>query len=205
HGTAMQHYRLYNSLPVPPAMKPGNFGALSKVIRNPFSAGAPFPNNQIPRSQFSRASQYFLPWILEPNSADGFFKGSAPAPNDTYEGTIRVDHELTHSQRIYGRYVSVHQPRLVPGFRPDQVGNDEVIQNNVGVNYNWTISPRLLFSAAGGTLHTTERYGNPLLGKQNDSVLAGIQGLPTLGRESWIGPPDINLGSGYTGVSFSGG
>ncbi|MGH9627563.1 MAG: TonB-dependent receptor domain-containing protein, partial [Bryobacteraceae bacterium] len=211
-GTIIRNARLYNSLGVTPAMKQGDFSALSKTILNPFDVDAtgakrPFPGNRIPANLISPASSYFLPLILEPNSTDGFYKDNVSAKNDTHEGTLRIDHMLGQSHRIYGRYVTVRQPQDQLGYRPDPAitGFSEVKQHNVGVNYTWTVSPNTLLTASGGTMRTNSSYTNPSLGKQNDSELAGIQGLPTKGREAWIGPPDIGFASGYTGVSFPGG
>ena len=38
----------------------------------------------------------------------------------------------------------------------------------------------------------------------NDTAEAGIQGIPTEGREKWIGPPNLNFGNGYQGIYFAG-
>lgn len=206
-GTVQRNAQVYNSLGVTPAMKTGDFSALSKQIRNPFANNAPFPGNRIPANLINPASSYFLPYILEPNSANGFFRSNASAANDTWEGNFRVDHQITDAQRIYGRFVTIRQPQTRLGYNPSPsiTGNDDVKQYNIGVNYTWTISPNTLLTASGGTMRTRESYSNSNLGKQNDVELAGIQGIPTAGREAWIGPPDIFFGSGYTGVSFPGG
>ena len=129
------------------------------------------------------------------------------AKNDTYEGTLRIDHLISSSHRIYGRYVTVRQPKDELGYVPDPAitGYSEVKQHNLGLNYTWTISPNTLLSASGGTMRTKSAYGSPYLGNVNYSEQAGIQGLPTKGREAWIGPPDLSFASGYTGVSFPGG
>lgn len=206
-GTVIRNARIYNSLGVTPAMKNGDFSALSKQIKDP-TTGLPFAGNIIPQNRISEASKYFLPYILEGNSADGFYKNNASAKNDTHEGTLRIDHMITQSQRIYGRYYTVRQPKDELGYKPDPAvtGYSMVEQHSGGLNYTWTISPNTLFTASGGLLRTDQSYGNPALGKQNDALLAGIQGIPTKGREKWIGPPDINIGgSGYTGVGFAGG
>jgi hypothetical protein len=206
-GTMIRNARIYNSFAVTPAMKTGDFSALSKTIVDPFNGKTPFPGNRIPADRFSRASKAFLPLILEANSPDGFYRNNVSAKDNTHEGTIRIDHLLTPSQRIYGRYVTVRQPQDQLGYRPDPAitGYSEVKQDNIGLNYAWTISPNTLLTATGGVMRTKSSYGNPALGKQNDSEMAGIQGIPTKGREAWIGPPDISFGSGYTGVSFPGG
>lgn len=212
-GTIIRNARLYNSLGVTPAMKQGDFSALSKPILNPYDidpatgAKRPFPGNIIPASMISPASRYFLPLILEPNSSDGFYKDNVSAKNDTHEGTLRVDHVINNSHRVYGRYVTVRQPQDQLGYRPDPAitGFSEVKQHNFGLNYTWTITPTTLLTASGGRMSTNSSYTNPSLGVQNDSERAGIQGLPTAGREAWIGPPNLNFGSGYTEVSFPGG
>jgi hypothetical protein len=206
-GTETRNATVYNSLAVTPAMETGNFGSLKKTIVNPFANNAPFPNNQIPASLINPASKYFLPYILQPNSPDGYFRANASALNNTWEGDARVDHQINPSQRIYGRFVTVRQPQTVLGYNPSSsiTGNDEVTQNSIGLNYTWTISPQTLLIASAGTMRTRNAYSNPNLGKKNDDELAGIQGFPTAGREAWIGPPDISFGSGYTGVSFPGG
>jgi hypothetical protein len=194
-GTVIRNARLYNSLGVTPAMKQGDFSALSKQILNPFDvdpatgAKRPFAGNRIPPAMISPASKYFLPLILEPNSPDGFYKDNASAKNDTHEGTLRIDHILHPAHRIYGRYIMVRQPQDQLGYRPDPsiTGFSETKQHNFGLNYTWTISPSTMLIASGGTRRTKSAYNNPALGKQNDSELAGIQGLPTKGREAWIG------------------
>lgn len=205
-GTVIRNARIYNSLGVTPAMKAGDFSALSKTIIDPLTR-TPFPGNRIPADRISSASKYFLPLILEPNSPDGFYKNTVSAKNDTHEGTLRIDHMITPNQRVYGRWVTVRQPQDQLGYRPDPAitGSSEVKQNNLGFNYTWTITPTTLFSASGGVMRTASNYSNPSLGKQNDVEMAGIQGIPTAGREAWIGPPDLSFANGYTGVSFPGG
>jgi hypothetical protein len=206
-GTLIRDQRIYNSLAVTPAMKTGDFSALSKIIKDPYNNGAPFTSNKIPASMISGASKYFLPLILEPNSPDGFFRANASSYDNTYEGTGRVDHFITNSQRIYGRYVTLRVPVLRLGYNPSpsSSGYDEIKQNSVAVNYNWTTSANTLLTFSLGRLKSDDRYSNPNLGKQNDVEMAGIQGIPTKGREAWVGPPDISFASGYTGVTFPGG
>ena len=208
-GTTISNARVYNSLAVTPAMKTGDFSALSKVIKNPFNGGTAFSGNKIPTSMIDPASKYFLPLFLESNSPGGFFRANASSSDNTWEGTLRIDHQITDSQRIYGRYVNVREPRTVLGYNPvpSITGSDEIKQQNIGVNYTWTMSANTVLTASAGTLRTNETYANPNLGNKNDDQLAGIQGFPTAGREAWIGPPDIsfNNGNGYTGISFPGG
>lgn len=206
-GTIIHNQSVYNSYAVTEAMKNGDFSGLSKKITNPFGGGAEFPDNKIPSSMINSASSYFLPYILEANTPGGYFRTNASAANDTWTGTLRLDHQLTDSQRISANWVTVRQPQDMLGYDPipSITGWNEVTQNSIALNYSWAISPSTLLMASGGTMQTSQSYGNPNVGKKNDDELAGIQGFPTAGREAWIGPPDIFFGSGYTGVSFPGG
>ena len=202
-GTVIHNAQIWNTQAVTGAMKQGDFSALSTTIIDPLTK-TPFAGNVVPQNRISSASAYFLPKLLQANSANGLFRANTGTVNDTWEGTGRVDHQITDAQRIYGRYVTVREPSTLLGYAPTAVTNDRVEQHNVAVNYAWTLSPNTVFTAGGGMLRTRESYTNPDLGKNNDALSAGIQGFPTAGREKWIGPPNINFGSGYQGISYAG-
>lgn len=202
-GTVIHNEQIWNTQAVTAAMKTGDFSGLSHTILDPISQ-TPFPGNIIPSNRISEASNYFLPKLLEANSAGGLFRTNAGTVNDTWEGTGRVDHQITDSQRIYGRYVTIRQPSTQLGYKPSVVTDDTVTQHNLGVNYTWTMSSNTVLTLLGGMLRTRENYTNPELGVNNDALSAGIQGFPTAGREQWIGPPNLNVGSGYQGIYYAG-
>jgi len=202
-GTVVRNARVWNTQAVTAAMKQGDFSALSKPIMDPVSK-TPFAGNIIPQSRISRASAYFAPMLLEANSPGGLFRDNTGTVNDTWEGTGRVDHQITDSQRIYGRYVIVRQPSTQLGYAPTAVTDDLVSQHNLGLNYNWAVSGNSVVTLSGGMLRTRESYTTAALGKNNDALSAGLQGFPTAGREKWIGPPNLNFASGYQGISYSG-
>jgi hypothetical protein len=184
-------------------MEAGNFSALSTPITNPYTKQA-FQDNKIPTSMIDSAAKYFLPLFVTANSPDGFFKALGKAPNTTYEYLGRIDHQITPSQHIYGRFEYVHEPISVLGYYPTYVSSTTTNEPSFGANYTWAVSSKTLLTFTGGFMRDGFAYTNPLLGKQNDSVLAGIEGIPSAGREAWIGPPDIYI-TGYQGVSLSGG
>jgi hypothetical protein len=202
-GTVTRDAQVWNTQAVTSAMKQGNFSALSTTLVDPMTGGA-FAGNIIPASRISGASAYFAPKLLEANSPDGMFKDNTGSSNDTWEGTGRIDHQINDTQRIYGRYLTVRQPSMAFGYSPSTVTNDQVTQHSLGLNYSWTMSPTTVLTLQGGFLRTREEYTNADLGKVNDMVNAGIQGFPTAGRENWIGPPNINLASGYQGIYYAG-
>ena len=202
-GTVVHNAQVWNTQAVTAAMKLGDFSALSKTIIDPLT-GKAFSGNIIPSNRISSASSYFLPKLLQANSSDGMFRANTGTVNDTWEGTGRIDHQITDSQRIYGRYLTVRQPSTAYGYSPSTVTNDEVTQQSLAVNYSWTLSANTVVTLQGGLLRTRESYTNADLGKVNDALQAGIQGFPTAGREKWIGPPNLYFDSGYQGISYSG-
>jgi Carboxypeptidase regulatory-like domain/TonB-dependent Receptor Plug Domain len=200
-GTVVHNQSLYTAQTATPAMKQGNFSGLSTIIKDPANNNTPFAGNIIPATRINSASAYFLPKLLD--SPTGTFQTNVGTINDTWEATGRVDHQITASQRIYGRYVMVRQPSTQFAI-PTSLTNDKVTQHSLAVNYSWTVSSNTVLAIGGGMMRTREAYTNPNLGVTNDDVAAGIQGFPTAGREKWIGPPNINLSSGYTGIGYAG-
>jgi hypothetical protein len=198
-GTPVRTDTIYNSTVVSPAMLQGNFSALSAQIRDPLT-GNQFPGNIIPQERFSSASKFFFPYLLKPNSADGRFRAVAPASNDTYEGTLRVDHQITSNQRIYARWVVMDNNTNSPDYTPSVLQNNTTRQHNFGLNYTYAIRPTLLLTVTGGFLKSDNRFTSPNAGIENLAEEAGIQGIPTAGREEWVGLPNANI-TGYTGFS----
>jgi hypothetical protein len=198
-GTVTKNAQVFNTQVVTPAMKLGDFSGLSKVIRDPLNNNQPFPGNIIPAGRFNASSKYFLPQIY--SSPDGLFTATAGTSSNVWEGTGRMDHQITSSQRIYARYVTSRSPSLILGNTPTAYSNDMVTQHNIGVSYNWTMSPSTLLSLGGGMMRTSEEYTSPDFGVKNEALAAGVQGFPTAGREPWIGSPQIAFGNGYLGNS----
>ena len=197
---------VYNSLAVTPAMKGGDFSGLTKQIRNPFAGGVPFSNNQIPAESHQSCLEVFPALHTGGELARKLLSQQVTAPNNTWEGTLRVDHQITDAQRIYGRYVTAHQPRTVLAERsPLFPGTDEITQHNIGLNYTWTISPTNPFDRFRRNVSHQRDLLQSRIGVQNDDEKAGIQGFPTTGREAWIGAPDLSFANNYTGLSFPGG
>ncbi|MPY86978.1 MAG: TonB-dependent receptor plug domain-containing protein [Luteitalea sp.] len=199
-GTRERREAIYNSTVVQPEMLAGDFSSLPTSIVDPLT-GQPFPNNRIPESRISSASRFFDPHILMPNTPEGRFRAVAPRPEDTYEYTSRVDYQLTGSQRIYGRWVAVDVTRQTPGYRPEVTEDRTILQHNVGVNYNYALSSTTLLTAGVGYLWSDNNWTAPLVGTENLVSQAGIQGIPSEGRETSIGLPNVDL-TGYQGFSL---
>ena len=197
-GIRIRQDQIFNSPTIAPEMLQGDFSSLPNPITDPLT-GKPFQGNIIPQDRISNASKFFFPAVLLPNSAGNLFKAVAPLPNDTYEYTIRIDHQITNRQKIYGRYLAIHNNRNNLYYRPDSVEFAKVDQYNVGINYDYALSPTILLNVGVGSLRSVNTQEDPNSGKENLTQEAGIRGFPTAGREAFIGQPQISF-SPYTGI-----
>ncbi len=90
------------------AMRAGDFSAIPRALRNPFT-GEPFPNNQIPTSLFSPASVKIVnEWLPLPNPVGTdnplTLRFPQPSDDDDHQWLGRVDHSLSDKHRMYGRF-----------------------------------------------------------------------------------------------------
>ena len=196
-GTRIRQETIYNSTVVQPPMLEGDFSALSKTINDP-TTGAPFSGNKIPAERIVSSAEFFYPYLLMPNSADGRFRAVAPRTEDADEVTVRIDHQITSNQRIYGRWVLYDNPQNNPNYSPDVVETNTTRQNSVGLNYVYTITPTTLFTINAGYQYSNNEFFSPVVGIENLTQEAGIQGFPTEGREGKTGLPTVSI-TGYTG------
>jgi hypothetical protein len=200
-GTLLTSEMIYNTPVASDKMLNGDFSALSKKITDPLT-GAQFPGNIIPQERFSAASKFFFPNLLRSNAPDGLFHGVAPAPDDLYNGSLRIDRNLTSNQRAYIRWVTIHENQDNPGYRPEVFQNQTISQHNLGVNYNWTLSPATLLTVSTGFLYSDTHNASNVTGKENFTQKAGIQGFPTEGRAEAVGLPNVSI-TGYSGLGVA--
>ncbi len=198
-GTRIRQETIYNASVISPAMLRADFSALSRPVTDPLTR-QPFPGNLIPPDRITEASKFFFPYILLPNSPDGRFRGLAPLPDDTSEFTLRIDHQITTKQRIYGRWVKIGNGVDSTGYRPEVSQWTAVDQHNASLNYTYTLAPTTLLTVYAGFLRNDKTWTTPLAGKENLTQEAGIKGFDTIGREAWIGLPNVTF-LGYTGFA----
>ncbi len=196
-GARIRRETIYNSNSVAPAMLEGDFGA--RRVNDPL-AGAQFPNNRIPADRISRASRSLFPYVLTPNAEGNRFRAVAPQPSRLDDSMLRVDQQIRDSQRFHARWIRYQQTDQNRGYRPDVVRDQDIVQHNLGLNYNWSLTPSTLFTLAAGYLQSDTVVLSPNVGRENLTDLAGIQGFPSAGREDAIGLPNVTF-TGYTGFS----
>ena len=193
----------YNSITIAPEFLQGDFSSLlPKTVVNDPSTGKPFDRNIIPASRFSAASRFFFPYILLPNAAGNRFQALAPQPEDGTNFMLRLDQQINSKQKVYVRWIRVGDGQTNTGYRPDVINTTDLVQHNAALNYDYSIAPWMLFTVSGGFLHSEFGGDSPLVGKENLTEKAGIQGFPTALRAGAIGLPTVAF-TGYTGFGWA--
>ena len=125
---------------------------LPKVIKDP-SSGLPFPNNQIPLTQFSSvartalANLYPLPNVTGPNPVTNNFSYNYAAPIVSNQGDMRVDQNLGSKHSLFARFS--YKRRLTvaaPSGGAFELGPTTSPANDVNfiVAYNYVITPTIV-------------------------------------------------------------
>ena len=133
------------------AMRNGDFSAIARPLRNPFT-GEPFPNNQIPTSLFSPAAVKIAnDWLPLPNPAGSdnalTLRFAQPQDDDDTQWLGRADHTFTDKHRMYGRFwVSrASTPAVLLDGNILSSAFGRTWQNTVGsINDTYIISPSVL-------------------------------------------------------------
>jgi len=100
-------------------MRKGDFSALAPIT-DP-TTGQPFQGNQILSTRFSPQSLYFLPYIQPPNTPGGTYVYSPPAPSNTNQFDVKIDHQISAKDSFTSSYSWFHLNSYTPGPFP-QVG-----------------------------------------------------------------------------------
>jgi hypothetical protein len=169
----------------------GNFSESGTPIFDPTNCiatdpcqRAPFAGNIIPQGQIDPIGQAILNLYPEPN-VDG---ASFPDPNfrtivlstaPAWQFDVKLDHQITDKHKIAGRYSRHHDIFTVPTvFGDDDSFSDGVIYKtdvqNGGLEYNWLISPTLLWTSRFGV----DRVKAP--GENNNYPTLQSIGLPSI-------------------------
>jgi hypothetical protein len=133
------------------AMRNGDFSAIARPLRNPFT-GELFPNNQIPTSLFSPAAVKIAnDWLPLPNPAGSdnalTLRFAQPQDDDDTQWLGRADHTFTDKHRMYGRFwVSrASTPAVLLDGNILSSAFGRTWQNTVGsINDTYIISPSVL-------------------------------------------------------------
>jgi hypothetical protein len=192
-GTQLRNVTQANAATVPLAAElSGDFSSIPRQLVNPFT-GVPFPNNQIPVSDFAPASVKLLSLVPQAIDTSGVVQYSSPDNEHENQFLTRVDYDL-NKHRIYGRYFYSRYGRdaVIPtqNILTTNRGLD-LFDQGAAVSDTYNISPNLLnsFIFSYNRNNGTVRSGAPF----NWASL----GIPIASTT----PPEIRVSvSGYFGV-----
>src|SRR5215470_10536321 len=143
---------------VPPmAFRSGDFSAFNRKIYDPRTRrlnangqviATPFPNNKIPAALLNPGAVAALKLLPAPNigaanaqAANYLYIASQPFNGDQYD--IRVDHQFSEKNTIFGRYSRATQTSVNPGNFAGFIGGGS---NNLNNSVHVTISDTYVFS-----------------------------------------------------------
>ncbi len=188
--------QLYN-----PLTGVANPGGTPAVIREPF------PGNRIPSTMFAPQSLNLLKYFPSPTSTcqlpcNNFIRGVVfPVTVDNF--TVRVDHNITNSDRVFGQFLFQNENAPSPSIIP--LSGTKVTQNSRLVGLQWThiFSPRTLNEVRAGYNRQFYLLGfETAFGSINYWKEAGLRGLRDDG--AYYALPAILLGSQYSGIGNGG-
>jgi outer membrane receptor protein involved in Fe transport len=137
-----------------------------------------FPGNVIPQSRFDPVARNLLPYFPLPNAPGqqftnvNNFASNPSAPIIKNSLSVRIDHALTDKQRIYGRFSMNNTPHNRPSVYGDTpelrvsspvLGNDQLNQRQVTLNYSNVVRPTFVIELSSSYLRYTIRRQGPAL------------------------------------------
>ena len=163
-------------------------------------ANAPYPNNQVPQSQFNSVSENLLSFFPLPNHGANLFSTTQTLSNDSDQFGIKIDHYLDPRDTLNFRYMFYQLSQTdplspggasVPGF---PVGEDQRAQSFVAQETH-TFSPSLIAVARFSFLRNKFLFGE----RENHQLPSslGFQYTPSLNIAA--GPPFVEV-NGYATV-----
>ena len=197
------------TVPIQP-WRSGDFSALGRPIRNPFT-GDVYADGRIPASALNSVAQriqdrfYPLPntgntAVLQANN----YRETLPVDRSKpYYATARVDHNFSANDRIYGRF-TFHQSTnpVWEGNLPAFGMRSQLRQNKaLTLSYTRILGPSLVTEFRGGHAYNNNPIAGPLNGREVVDSL-GLVGLAPGLPDDVSGILKVTFpGSGLTGLS----
>ena len=155
------------------------------------------PGDIIPANEVDKIGLAVLNLYPKPNAAGEFnnynFSEVVQAPD--YQFDIKIDHQINDSQHINGRYSRAKSNFSTPaglgdGFvnngTGDGIGGSPTTAQNAGLEYSWTLSPRIVWTnrASVDRVHEAETPNIPTISSFNASLPSGVAGLSPLYQQA---------------------
>ena len=197
----------FNNVVPSMAMRSGDFSELLRAskpssIVDP-TTRASYPNNLIPASLIAPQAVFFMKYLPQPNLLQGTTSRAVLTNNtaiDTTKGDVRVDHDLTASNRLMGRYSIADNTETDPNAFPALGRPDLQSRAQSAVLSDTHIFSPKWINTARFSYYRSLFYFGPILPGANINAAAGVQGFDNL--TSVYGFPNINI-TGFASYSGS--
>ncbi len=221
-GTRIRTGQTYLASVPTAAMRQGNFSGFNPIY-NPNSTTTdangntirvPFPGNQIPASLQNPIAVKLLNMFPQPNVPGDVnnlgvvnnYLSNPVEPNDTNQFDLRIDHKISDSDSIFGRFSYSNNTDNPPGPIPPPIdaasfssGNFINKPRNIALSWTHIFNPRLINELrAGYSQNRSERL--QFDANENLAATLGIPGIPYSTNNG--GLPAFNVPGLGNGGSF---
>lgn len=159
-------------------------GIFTSAIRDPFNNNQNFANNTIPANRINSAAKKILELYPQPNfnATVGNFRINRAAPIESNQFDVRIDHNLTSRQSIFGRYTWKNIDETAPQSLSLPARTAFERNRNLVLSHNYTITSSLLNEFRFGRTYRDVGSTLPFDTKAFTSSL-GLQGLGNLRQD----------------------
>jgi len=180
-----------NDAHVPTALeRQGDFSQSATKPRDPLT-GQTFPNDKIPSNRFDPAALRVLnDYVPLANLPNNLYEVQQAKPERRNEVSLKIDHELTGSQRLTGSYFISRGSltEVLRGTLPGPNREFEWNQQNVVVSDTWTLNGNTVNELRGSYVRNFGgRLNTPEISLSDLGSKFQIQGAPSLPQISVSG------------------
>ncbi len=192
-------------------MRSGDFSKQKVTIKDPFT-GVAFAGNKIPTSMIISTANAVLKYYPLPNfgstdvQANSNYRTSAGAPTTSWQYDIRLDHNLTSKQSIFGRLSWKNQDSTSPRSLLLPPTTNYNNSRTMVVSHNYALSSHILNEGRFGMSisDTASVYGYDGIAINKEFGLIGqppltFNGMATFGFSQGT----TSIGDGKAGFTFS--
>lgn len=196
-GQRLRQGEVFNDIVASAAKRAGNFG--SKVIKDPLT-GVPFANNTIPHDRLSSQALAIQNYFPLPNNATGTASFAPSQAIDWDQFTVRLDDQLTPSNRLFARWIYVTNRETDPNAAPAlKTASLTSLGQDIAVGLITNVGTHMVNEARVHYLPSHVRLSAFLQGPDWNANF-GVTGLSQLLRPGVGGAfPDYSF-SGYSSV-----
>lgn len=188
-------------------MRQGDFSEINEPLINPLT-NEPFPNNQIPSSLLNPTALALQEsYIAEPNEGGAgqiannlFF--THDFPDDLFRADypmVRIDHQFSRNNSIYGRWIHRYTPYVLKGNLPGFEWTRVRKHYGTVISDTHVFSSRLVNSVRFGWLYDNVLDGETVSGR---TPIQGHEVVEQIGLQG-VNPSGIR-GQGFPTTSISG-